>query len=712
MDHGDCSHCRSSGSVQFIPEVGQQVCSTCAAVSDDLQLYEPTNIHEVAYALGAPLPPRASSTFPFQPTGTLGWSLWSADREQSRRYNDLQRKPEVDARIRGTLNRLGHPGLFEQVDFLFQRARDESWKRLPHPSLDGNPESIAEAESPDQDDPLPSLAFLPPSLVAPRVNWGMSSLLLATACCYAVLRRQGVRIDLAAVSNAAQLPFPKVRTAFKRLHLLVNGAVRDVKLAHPDAFVHRIVAFFFFHLARNNTSVLGKRVFKFLRPFRDALPGSSASAPANSARPFSKTPFEAVEATALDLCALWWPQQTSSASTPAHLAAFAMVVFALEAHIKAPSPVFDIFRCTHAALEFDPKLVHSGPTGTQHAECEATFSRNAADHYRELCAALKLSATKIPWLSDAAPINKKRPPKQSFRLNAKSDAGGTASWQLARIDVIVHGLDVIDVWRSNSAKRSGVQGSDRNFDPADDAFVGMSSAPQNRADRQESEEHDSEREMDNDDIDCFVSSSSPTAALASRSSELPEETETLTVQDAEEVWPRIQQRLKAAGALDRPSTDHPIDLLSDDQVDQLLFDSDELSSLFRTDPAELAAFERTKIAAGDWPPQADRPRDQECVAMARSLHSEPTSAREIAKVPRDSRADGSSAATVPNTLRTRKRASRSEKSNTVGSVVDPQSQMQSKSPSQSRASKRVHHAATQAASVTLREQQEESDWSD
>lgn len=694
-----CPDCGSSGTVQLIAEIGEKVCSNCATVSHDLQIYEPTNVHEVAYALGAPQERRASSSFPLAPTGPIGWSFWSNNCEHQRRWNGFQRKPEVDARIKGTLNTLGYPGLFEQVDFLFKRARDESWRRPQVSSF------VDEADK--KYDPF--LDLLPPSLVVPRVKWGNGSLLLATACCYAVLRREGVRIDLATVANAAQLPFHKVRTAFKRLHLLVKGAVRDIKLANPDAYVRRILAFFYFHLLHKTTSALAPAVIKFLQPFQCALPSASGFTNVDDTRIFNNTPFEAVEATAIDLCAFWWPHRTRPPSNLAQLAAYAIVVFALEAHIKATAPIREIFRYTHAAIEFDPVLVRSGLASASQLGSQAILNKTAVESYRELCAALKLQAIKIPWLSDATPINKTRRSKRRSKASkavASTDTSSAASDDLARLDVIVHAIDILDVWRTRSSKHIDAQRPDSRLDLAQAPSSSSAATPasQETTDHDCSEGEHSDRAMDNDDMDCFVSASLPSTAIES-CQEHPADTQLAdaATKDAnDEVWPRVQQRLEAAGALEKKDepANHPIDRLTDDQVDRLLFDADELPSLFRTDPMELAAFEQAKVAAGDWTIQSDHQRNAEIAALAQSLEQKPAPARKIKGAREDSMLMDVAEAIGSKTVKRRKQTTSSPSSSVAA---------ETQSLSTTEPSKRQRAAAV---NVSLRDQQEESDWSD
>ncbi|TKY87923.1 hypothetical protein EX895_003019 [Sporisorium graminicola] len=701
-----CPDCGSSGTVLYVAEIGQTVCSNCATVSHDLQIYEPTNVHEVAYALGAPQAHRASSSYPLLPAGPAG-RFWSNDREHHRRLNDLQRKPEVDARIQGTLNTLGYPGLFDQVEFLFRRARDESWRRpaLPSSAVD---EAHVQAD--------PSLGSLPASFLAPRVKWGNGSLLLATACCYAVLRREGACIDLTTVANAAQLPLPKVRTAFRRLHVLVKGAVRDIKLANPDTFVRRIVAFFYFHLVHRSTSALAPALVKFLKPFQHALPSATTLTDVDTARFLHNTPFEAVENTALDLCAFWWPTRTSSPSSSAQLAAFAIVVFALEAHTKAPAPMLEIFRYTHAALEFDLDLLRSClgralPIGT-----ELILNKTAVDYYRELCVALKAQAAKIPWLSEVAPISKKsaskkRHAKQAPNAVTTADASCAASLELARLDVIVHALDILDVWRTIPSKHSDVRWSGFRLDsPPAPPSSGEALACHGSADRVPSGDEDPDEAMGNDDLDCFVSSSPPSNALA-EGQEPPARTSLSAADD--EVWPRIQHRLEAVGALKQKNEpdEHPIDLLTDDQVDEMLFESDELAALFRVDKVELAAFERAKIAAGDWPIQADHQRNAELADLARGLEQKSASSSRKVKIPRDEQISADAApAKEARTDKRRKAPSPSQAPPSSPSSSSAATRRQLLSTT--RSSKRPRAAAAGArAKVALREQQEESDWS-
>ncbi len=316
-----CPDCGSSDSFSLVAEIGQEICSECGAISDELCFYEPTNRYEIAYALGIPtdgsLPPSTSNLV----IGPAGGPYWTDCIEESRRRTEFFRKPEVDARVQGTLNTLGYPGLFAQVDFLFKRARDASWN--DRPTGQAVLETLGNADfRPDADSDVPSLAStgLPSSFVLRRVRWGNDSLLLATACCYVILRREGARIDLQTVSAAAHLPYTKVRRAFKLLRLLVCDVVRDIKLNNPDPYVRRIVAFFLHQTTDDRSNAqsvkLSANVVKFLKLLQsDASPAESSSAATDPCRILANTPFEAVETAALDLCAFWWPKRESYAST-------------------------------------------------------------------------------------------------------------------------------------------------------------------------------------------------------------------------------------------------------------------------------------------------------------------------------------------------------------------------------------------------------------
>lgn len=693
-----CPDCGSSGTTHFIAQVGHKVCSHCGTVSDDIHLYEPSDVHDVAYSLGAPQQYRASSSLPLAPIRLSRRPLWTNDREQQRRISELRYKPEVDARIRATIGHLGYPGLFDQVDFLFRRARDESWRehladhdRTPRSSNAGLPSPSLAAHS----TPIP-----------PRVKWGISSLLLATACCYVVLRRQGVHIDLGSVSSAAKLPYPKVRLAFKRLRLLVKAAVQNIRLADPDAFVHRVVAFFYFHTLHKSSSTFSASVLTFLRPFQAACPDADTLFRHDPARIFYNTPFEAVEATALDLCAFWWPNRDGSRSIPAHIAAFAIVILAFEAHRKTLAPTLDIFCYTHPALEFDPNLLSSAFSNISNANSDAMFSRNATACYKELCEALRLQAAKIPWLADVAPVSKKR--RSRLRSNPHKRA---AMSDLARLDVIIHTLDVLDLWRSVSSKPSDAQ------QPLSTPSISSKVAPVLPSTDSEQDEACSDSsdgafsdhviEMNNDEFECFLSEP---AASATRT-DMDEATEDA---NDEQVWPRMQQKLEAAGALNRATASdvskpvvHPIDLLTDDQVDQLLFDANELASLFRTDPVERSIIERAKVAAGDWPAQSDQERNAEFAAIARSLHQKSPSRGELESQRNKSTEHANSTRPAGlNRGKTRKQADSRKK---PSAEAESESKTSWHSSSTSRARKRIKNVIV---SVSLREQEQESDWSD
>lgn len=699
-----CPDCGLHGSFSFIPEAGQQVCSSCGTISHDLQVYEPTTFHDLAYALGATPDSRSFSSAQPAPVGRAGRYFWSNNVEESRRLNQLQRKPEVDARVQGTLSTLGYPGLFEQVDFLFQRARDESWKRSKPEdqhrigiALGGDSEEGSAAAS--------SSSLIPSGLIDRRVRWGSDSLLLATACCYAVLRREKVHIDVETVATAAHLPVPKVRRAFKLLKLLVGHAIRDIRLANPDPYLHRIVAFFsFLSQSSSNTSA---KVARFLQPLRSRDAGESKPVKADSSRVPRKVLLEGIEATALDLCSFWWPQRTSSAQVPPQLAAFAIVVLAIEAHVKAPAPILGIFRYTHRAIEFDTTALHCNVGAGARLTNEDPLSKNAVEYYKEICVALKLQASKIPWLTSLTPINPiiKKKKRALQTTSAEDNLSGMS--ELARRDFIVHALDILDVWRSVSHVSSdcglppatqparGDQGSSDPKSPLADGKADQTS-PQGHASPAES----SKVEVSDNELDCFDSLSGDEPLSGPRQGSYLEDASDSEDGEGAEMWPRIEARLKASGALDQSMerqegglTDrpHPIDLLSDEQVDQLLFNVNELNSIFRTDPAELAAFERVKVAAGDWPSKSEHRRNADFEALARRVVGDATPTQHSKR--------GDSA--TPSNTDAHKRRKRS--------LQVPQSTQKQ---SRARTTETIPLTQRPQSTVSLSAQQEESDWSD
>ncbi len=118
-----CGSCEPQGTVV---ELGQTICSECATVSHDLQfLHDPDDNIGTLYSLGRSKHNQIADSLQLGPVG----SFWSNDAEQKRQLYDAQRKAEVNAHTQGTLKILGHPAVFDQVDFLFQRARDRSRKQ-------------------------------------------------------------------------------------------------------------------------------------------------------------------------------------------------------------------------------------------------------------------------------------------------------------------------------------------------------------------------------------------------------------------------------------------------------------------------------------------------------------------------------------------------------------------------------------------------------
>ncbi|SNX87345.1 uncharacterized protein MEPE_06055 [Melanopsichium pennsylvanicum] len=674
-----CPDCGSTDTITFIAQVGQNVCSTCGTVSQDFQSYEPINVHEIAYTLGAPSERRTSTTSLLGPIGPEGRIPWSSGLDDNRRINELRRRPEVEARIQGALSRLGYPAFFDQIVFLFDRARSESWKQLPE-----------QAET--------SRSQIQSCAAVPKIRWGNDSLFLASACCYAVLRRERVRIDIDTVADAAQLPSQKVKRAFKWLKVLVTDAVRSIKLANPDPYLHRILAFFHFHLSRTDSSVLNHKVLKFLQPLQSRSSGAAIATSSDPARILCNTPFEAVEATALDLCAFWWAKRATTASVPSQLAAFAIVVAALEAHIKALAPISEIFRYTHQALAFRVTARRSEKASAPQLTDQDPLSKTAVEYYKEMIAAFKQQANEIPWLTGmtlalANGQKSRRASKPSTSLkSAKSSADGAA--ELHRRDVVVNALDILDVWRSVSSSRTD---DGPASDPQKIESAGMLStlhhyiAVSHSGNKAHSLQVDasgeslSDQEVDQVEFDCFLSTAVGGTHVATDSNSALDDEESTKEDKSVAAWPRIRKKLEDAAALNgSASQNHPIDLLNDNQVDEFLFDDNELAAILRTDPDELAAFEKAKIAAGDWPVKSERQRNAEFALYAQSqikgngcAEPSPTRSSEFE----------------------RKHAHKRKQHPTHESSSQPTN----------------YHASTVArisSKISLREQQEESDWSD
>ncbi len=183
-------------------------------------------------------------------------------------------------------------------------------------------------------------------------------------------------------------------------------------------------------------------------------------------------------------------------------------------------------------------------------------------------------------------------------------------------------------------------------------------------------------------------------------------TEALKAEEADddvEIWPRIEKRLKAEGidtAANRMHGDsadvadakpHPIDLLTDEQVDRLLFEHDELQSILRTDPAERAAVERAKVTLGVWTQESEYQRNAEIAALARRAEEE----REAQHQRHSAMKRGSLDSTVAE------RAGPKRRKQPSSSRQDGQTKQKSK---------KGRTAAP--AAVSLRDQRDESDWSD
>ncbi|GAC75445.1 hypothetical protein PANT_15d00077 [Moesziomyces antarcticus T-34] len=700
-----CPECGSQETLSFIAEVGQDVCSDCGTVLQDLHLYEPTNRYEIAYALGGPSVERTAWNSLEPHRNPLVLQRWLSTTEEGRIRNRYHRKPEVDARISGILTALGHPTLLDQVDFLFQRAREISWnvKDKPQVALPDNVEAADESEVAEGADT--GYQDLPARFVPPPISWGSMSLYLATACCYAVLRLQGVRVDLETVADAAQIPFAHVRRAFHWLRLLVRDAVRGVRLFDPDVYVRRVLAFFRCQLESAHPT-LNPAVLNYLKPLQaSALGDRTHEISFDPARILSNTPFEAVEATALQVCSFWWRQRQESASKTRY-AAFAAAVLAMEAHLKMPAPLTEIFRHTLQALNFDVAQAHRSDA---EASSDDLGKRHAMALHAEICAALRLEALKIPWLTGLAPIsqkvrykNRRKASKEANKEDASEDGEPAPArmTELVRRDLIVHAIDVLQVWQAVEAKVAA------NFPTASAATTNQPVSPRAKVasrkgrskDKAPASDEASELDSDWDELECFVSTT--------RHADERDATEALKAEEADddvEIWPRIEKRLKAEGidaAANRMHGDsadvadakpHPIDLLTDEQVDRLLFEHDELQSILRTDPAERAAVERAKVTLGVWTQESEYQRNAEIAALARRAEEE----REAQHQRHSATKRGSLDSTVAE------RAGPKRRKQPSSSRQDGQTKQKSKK------------GRTRApAAVSLRDQRDESDWSD
>lgn len=666
-----CPDCGSKGAVAYFAEVGQPVCSDCGAVSQELQTYDACINYDVSHYLGAPSGSGAWSDGRSFFLGSSGRHLWTNSLQESRQKAKVQRKPEVDNRIKAVLAALGHPGLFERVDFLFQHARDASWRGWPEgngASYETLPFSGTKADS-DRESPSTRSTHsldnfrMPGQLIIRRVRWGLDSLYLAVACCYAVLRREGVRIDLETVSAIAQLPCAKVRRSFMQLKLLVKGAVGNVQLANPDVYIHRIVTYFYFHLALRPGNMLGASVSNYLKPLRSA-PKLINDRAVDVDRILTNTPFEAVERIALDLCEFWWPHRNRTASDP-RLAAFSIVIVALEANLKAHANLQQIFRHTYQALRFDPVAVFKSSSRSQidDGTAEDPLSKAALELYREAMAFLSAAAMRLPWLldlsSNAEHVRTKRGSKANATMaptalessrSAGEPAPSSKRKTFARRNLVQHTADLLAIWRAVPARFSeGNCGAEDSTTSSMKVPTGQGASTDDRDVARDvaldsgTSVETSMADINADELECFVAlacndrlfdilqphdkgtrgerqpvGSNVVVALkaaegVNNNNDHPirkmYDENASSISACEEFWPKVQQRVAGAtsapiSTIDGQSPPHPIDRLSEEQVDELLFSRNELASIFRTDPHELAAFEHAKVAAGEWQPDS------------------------------------------------------------------------------------------------------------
>ncbi|KAJ1026348.1 hypothetical protein NDA16_002435 [Ustilago loliicola] len=269
---------------------------------------------------------------------------------------------------------------------------------------------------------------------------------------------------------------------------------------------------------------------------------------------------------------------------------------------------------------------------------------------------------------------------------------------LVRRELLVHVFDILDVWRAIAAKsRAGDQKQETDSITSGaqeaDASADMHAV---RSEHGASDGRDSgaasEKDLDEDELNCFLA----TAPSAFGEGENVGTTDgsggttepLLEASDRQGCWSRVAIRLREGGVLQGPTTEtHPIDLLSDDQVDQWLFDNNELDSLLRTDPTELALFEQAKVAAGDWPVKSADERNAEFTSLAWSV------AQDLAS--------NDQSASSWRRMDERDRHKRKERSSNTIEAETPDS-----------FTLQQNKRAGPPSPVSLREQQEESDWSD
>lgn len=67
---------------------------------------------------------------------------------------------------------------------------------------------------------------------------------MAAACCFAGLRKEGVRVDVSMVAHAAELPVLRVKSAIRRLIRLLALQTRDLQLTHHDVHIRHFCTFF------------------------------------------------------------------------------------------------------------------------------------------------------------------------------------------------------------------------------------------------------------------------------------------------------------------------------------------------------------------------------------------------------------------------------------------------------------------------------------
>lgn len=535
-----CPSCSSEVFLTRSSEDDRLFCTQCGFISQDVDLYDPARALDTVHAYVN----NAATRVSLPPRLTAG----ALSLEESRKLQALRRRPEIIARLRFVLQRLEKPNLLARTEFLFDQARSKSWRQTGQSSQQGSASTCTHADC--------------------GVQWGEPSFRLAAACCFAVLRSEGHRIDICAVAHAADLTVPKLRASVRQLVRILG--LPHLQLSCPETYISDFLAFLS-EQAGNDTINTSARTF--LR-----LSFVETQASSNTVARRKATARRNIEAIALDICSFWWPQR-SRQSGDAQLVAFAIVLMSLEAYVKTVAPRHQIFLLYPLARRSRASSHESGST----ANAGARSLQSLWTHYDDVLSALDQAAQRVPWLLSSKYNDTG---KRSDRRKTLSDTLPACRHR----ELIANLVDILQICKQapveNSSITHGFQTKSRTTAKKKDHFsldpLPVGQTPPDNA------------------LTVLERALQALPAQGGQDQAVGDD------QTRNDTYSTLRARVEAAallpdhGAASEASASHALDVLTDEQIDALLFTSEELDSVFRSSQAERDAVLAAKVAAGIW----------------------------------------------------------------------------------------------------------------